>query len=207
MSFQPPTSFWQAAAALANGLHAPRTPAVLKLLAAWSYCEKPHTGAGAWQWNNPLNTTEPGFGATASVNSAGVKIYPTPADGVAATVATMTNGFYPNLVQALRAGNAAQFLAQRGEMATWGTSLACIQADYAALASPPSQYVETVHTVSASGPGPNTPAAFATTAPAGLGPWPWVGAGVVAAAAGGYLAWPWLRERAAAYRRGRTLGA
>ncbi len=82
----------------------------------------------------------------------------------------------------------------------WAAHLAAAQTAVNAVSAP-------VRTVSASGPGPNTPAAFATTAPAGLGPWPWVGAGVVAAAAGGYLGWPWLRERAAAWRRGRTLGA
>lgn len=205
MSINPPASFWQAAVALADALHAPRTAPVLKLLAAWSYCEKPHTGAGAWQWNNPLNTTEPGFGATRSVNGAGVKVYPTPADGVAATVATLTNGFYPNLVQALRRANPGMFLAQAGEMGTWGTSLSCIRQDYAALAAPPSQYLAAASTTAA-GPGPNSAGlAIATFTPPSAGPW-WLAAGGVAAlGVGGYLAAPWLREQVARRGPGRTL--
>ena len=207
MSLNPPASFWQAAAALADGLHAPRNASILKVLAAWSYCEKPHTGAGAWEWNNPLNTTEPGFGSTGSVNSAGVKIYPSPAQGVAATVTTMTNGFYPAIVAALRAGNGAGVLGQVGEMATWGTDLACVRTTYSALANPPAQYRATVQTVSA--PGPNSSGlVVSTTPPAGaLTPATVVGLGLGAAAlaGAGVLAWPWLREQAARTGRGRIL--
>jgi hypothetical protein len=194
MSLNPPVSFWQVAAALANGLHAPRTVSVLKALAAWSYCEKPHTGAAAWQWNNPLNTTEPGFGSTATVNAVGVRIYPTPADGIAATVATLTNGFYPGIVTALRAGNGATAVRQTGEIATWGTDPSCVATNFAALAPPPSTYLMQVTTQSAPGPTQTTPAAFAITTGTGTpSVWWWVGGAGVVVAVGAVAAGPRLR--------------
>lgn len=137
----PDDSFWQAASALMGALGIPRTTTNIKLLAAWSYCEKPHQGGGAWQWNNPWNTTEPGYGSAQTVNSAGVRVYPSQSQGIAATVATLTNGYYPQLVAALRTSDALAFFAAAGEMATWGTSMACIRQDYAALATPPARYL------------------------------------------------------------------
>lgn len=134
-------SFYQTATALLHKLGTTPTVVNLNLLAAWSYCEKPHYAGSSWQWNNPLNTTQPGFGATTSVNSAGVKQYPTQADGIAATVATLTNGKYPQLVTALKSSDAALFFSQTGEMATWGTKLNCIHTIYGALATPPTQYL------------------------------------------------------------------
>ena len=202
MSLAPPASFWEAAAAIAEGLHAPRTVPVLRLLAAWAYCEKPHAGAGAWQWNNPLNTTEPGFGSVSTANAAGVRIYPTAADGVAATVATLLNGRYPHLVQALRSSDPGAFLAQVGEMATWGTSLACIRADYAVMAQPPAQYLAASHP---SAPGPTVSTAAITPVVTGGSAGPrWLLLAVGAAALGGaaVLAGPWLREQGARVRRG-----
>ena len=205
MSINPPSSFWQAAADVANGLHAPRNASVLRALAAWEWCEKIHGGAGAWQWDNPLNTTEPGFGATGSVNSVGVKVYPTQAEGVAAVVATLTNGFYPGIVAALRAGNGAGAVAQAGEIATWGTNPSCVRQDYAAMATPPTPYLATASTTAA-GPGPNTPAlAIATVAPGSATPWMLIGGGAVVLGVGGVLAAPWLREQAARHRPGRKL--
>ena len=139
--FTPDVSFWQTAQAIVLGLGAIPTPTNLKLLAAWSYCEKPHYGGSSWQWNNPLNSTEPCCGFTGSVNSEGVKIYPTPSAGIQATVITLQNGDYPQLVQGILTSNAAQFFAANGEMATWGTSLACIQSDYSTISAPPSEFL------------------------------------------------------------------
>jgi hypothetical protein len=59
-------------------------------------------GSGAE--NNPLNTTEPGFGSTSTFNSAGVRNYPTEADGISATVATLENGDYPDILSLLKSG-------------------------------------------------------------------------------------------------------
>jgi len=135
----PGTSFYQAAVAIAAALGAPLTPTVVNLLVAWSWCEKPHPD-GAWQWNNPLNTTEPGHGRIGTANSAGVGIYATPADGVSAVVATLENGYYPTLVQALRTSNAAQFFSASGaaNMRTWGTNMGCIAQTYHSLGPLPS---------------------------------------------------------------------
>ena|SRR5215469_4229118 len=59
---------------------------------------------GALFTNNPLNTTQPGFGATGSINSVGVKTYPTPSDGLQATVTAMENGDYGDILAALHSG-------------------------------------------------------------------------------------------------------
>lgn len=128
-----------AALAILGGMGMTPTTANVNLIRAWITCEK-ESGGDAWQWNNPMNTTEPGFGNLGVVpgNSAGVKIYPTPAQGAAATVATLTNGLYPTLVSALQASNAAQFFGGTGirEIETWGTNPACIQGVYAVLGTP-----------------------------------------------------------------------
>src|SRR5579875_2971333 len=114
-----PQSFYDAATAILSALGANPTPAGVNLLAALSWCEKPHTADGAWQWFNPLNTTQPEPGSY-SVNSAGVQAYPSQQVGVQATVETLRNGYYPHLLDAVMSGNAAEFFGAPGEMATWG---------------------------------------------------------------------------------------
>jgi len=134
----PDDSFYQSASAILKALGAPLSDTSINLLVAWSWCEKPHYAGGSWQWNNPLNTTQPGFNATGNANSVGVKIYPTQSDGVNATVATLTNGYYPNIVQALKAGNANLFFNSSYEIRTWGTDPGCIQTTYNSLGPVPS---------------------------------------------------------------------
>lgn len=146
MALAPDVSFWQTAQAIINALGGVPTVTNLKLLAAWSYCEKPHDAGGSWQWNNPLNTTETCCGWTGNANSVGVKIYPTPAEGILATVKTLQNGDYPMLVQALLTSNASRFFSATGEMATWGTDMACIRSVYGALANPPSVFLLALNT-------------------------------------------------------------
>ena len=88
-----------------------------KLLGAWARAE------GGKARYNPLNTTEPWKGAT-DYNTAGVKNYRTGADGIAATVATLTNGRYPGIVADLRAGKlTARQIVERNaaELNLWGT--------------------------------------------------------------------------------------
>ena len=150
MSLTLPASFYQAAVALLGQLGIGLTATNINLLAAWSYCEKPHTGAAAWQWNNPWNTTQPGFGETGTANSAGVAVYPSRAFGIEASAATLSNGLYPQLLRALQTSNAGTFFAATSEMATWGTDMACIRQTYAALGTPPAQYL--VAAVSVPGP-------------------------------------------------------
>lgn len=83
--------------ALLKALGAPATSANIGFLNAWMRREG---GGGA---NNPLNTTERMTGST-SFNSVGVQNYNSLATGVAATVKTLENGKYSDLIAALRGG-------------------------------------------------------------------------------------------------------
>ncbi len=71
---------------------------------------------------NPLATTWVGFGSDTmpEYNEAGVKQYPTLADGIEATAATLTNGDYRPVLIAL-AGNSPQVIAQAWSASPWGT--------------------------------------------------------------------------------------
>lgn len=122
MAIQPSTAFWDTAGAILQGLGAPRTATNLRILAAWMGYEH------GWQadpmaYNNPMNTTLSAPGAS-DFNSVGVKKYPTAAEGIQATVNTLTNGDYPVLVKALQSGDANLFFSQQGlhELDTWGGS-------------------------------------------------------------------------------------
>ena len=93
--------------------------------------------------NNPLATTEPGYGGTdLAGNSAGVKNYPTWQDGIDATVATLKNGLYDGVLAALSSGSAVQVL-QQWAKSPWGGGrgaldiLPSVQAHYEEYASVP----------------------------------------------------------------------
>jgi hypothetical protein len=93
--------------ALLAAIAAPPTKANINSIAGWIEHETSWDNSppdGALFTKNPLNTTEPGFGATSEVNSVGVKIYPTLAQGLGATVAALTNGDYSDIIAALRTG-------------------------------------------------------------------------------------------------------
>lgn len=93
-------------------------PEVWKVWEAWARAE------GGTARFNPFNTTEPWPGAS-EYNTAGVKNYPSAQAGIAATVATLRNGFYPGLVRDFtspRGLTARQIVARNaGELNTWGT--------------------------------------------------------------------------------------
>ena len=103
---------WQNA--ILGGVGAPVTPENVQLMNAWAQAE----GGGAS--NNPFNTTEPAQGAT-SYNSVGVQNYQTPQQGIAATIATLQNGRYGNVLSALQAGNNPMAVAQAIAASPWGT--------------------------------------------------------------------------------------
>lgn len=190
MSLVLPSSFYQAATALLTQLGVKPTATNINLLAAWSYCEKPHTGSAAWQWNNPWNTTQSGFGESQTANSTGVGIYPTQNFGIQANATTLQNGLYPHLLQAIQTSNASLFFSSTHEMATWGTNLSCIHSDYNAMGSPPAQYL----TAASTAPGPGvviTP--FAQYPRISLGIVAALGIGVVAVVEGADH-WPRLRS-------------
>ena len=115
----PPLAVRRAQAILA-GIGAPVTPGGVAILVAWQACE-----GGPATRHNPLNTTLPMPGSFA-INSQGVQAYPTEAEGITATVQTLQNGLYPQIVSALRSGQPAAFLDAQGEIQTWGTDPQCI---------------------------------------------------------------------------------
>jgi hypothetical protein len=77
---------------------------------------------GAWNGGaryNPLNTTEPMSGAT-NFNSVGVKNYTSWEQGLNATVKTLENGYYTDILNALSIGGTGDFGVTVGE-SPWGT--------------------------------------------------------------------------------------
>ena len=102
-----------------RGIRAPVTSQNLRFLDQW------HLREGGGDKNNanfnPLNTTQGAPGA-GSINSVGVKSYRSPGQGIAATVATLLNGHYGDIVGGLRSGRAtAAQLANSRSLDTWGT--------------------------------------------------------------------------------------
>lgn len=99
----------------------------LKFMLKWRTFEQSPEGPDA-QWN-PLNTTRDTDenGNTLShtdFNSAGVRNFSDEHTGVIATAATLANGLYPVLLQALLSGNFAQSAVAllSTEIRTWGTT-------------------------------------------------------------------------------------
>jgi hypothetical protein len=119
------------AAAVLADIPAPATAQNVKFLTDWHGFEL----SGAQY--NPLNTTQREPGST-SFNSVGVQNYPTPKVGATATAHTLTNGFYGNIVAALKEGNPYVYpdrAAVGQEITTWGTP--SFAAAYLGKVSPP----------------------------------------------------------------------
>jgi hypothetical protein len=73
--------------------------------------------------NNPLNTTL-SFGGSSQCNSVGVQSYPSTSAGAQATAKTLENGYYPDIVAALRSGNPFKYKnpqAVAAQVTKWGT--------------------------------------------------------------------------------------
>lgn len=100
---------------LLSRLGAPDTSQNELFLTDWNRAE----GGGAT--NNPFNTTQPGFGAVGNYNTVGVKNYADPNQGLAATIATLRNGKYGNILAALKSGNNARTTASALAASPWGT--------------------------------------------------------------------------------------
>lgn len=108
------------------------TPQNLVFLNAWARAE------GGSASNNPFNTTQGAPGAT-SYNSVGVRNYVTPSQGIGATVQTLNNGRYGNILAALRAGNNARAAASALASSPWGTGALVLKilGEAPAVATPP----------------------------------------------------------------------
>lgn len=93
---------------LLSGIGAPVTSANVATIKAWINHETKWTTAvgddSPFLTHNPLNTTRDGYGSTGTLNSDGVKYYPTFQDGLEATIATLENGDYPVILGLLRSG-------------------------------------------------------------------------------------------------------
>lgn len=116
----PPNWSWRLLAVLG----APTTTSNVNLLDAWARAEG---GEAAW---NPLNTTYLLPGAT-EYNSAGVRNFAKPIDGICATALTLDNGDYRGIVGDLQAGKyTAREIVTRNahEFDTWGTGSAAVLA-------------------------------------------------------------------------------
>jgi hypothetical protein len=87
---------------------------------AWAESERSHllppTGA---EWN-PFDTENPWANAT-DFNTVGVKNYATVDDGIAATKATVFNGYYPNVVAAFKTKQTANLICQAVTRSPWGS--------------------------------------------------------------------------------------
>jgi hypothetical protein len=122
----PPAYSQQWAATFLTDIGAPVTSENIKFMNAWALQE------GGGGKNNPLNTTQPGYGGTNAVwaskaNTAGVKDYPTVDAGIQATVKTITNGKYNDILAGLKSGTSALATAQGARsLNTWGTGQAAV---------------------------------------------------------------------------------
>lgn len=92
--------------ALLTAIGAPATAANIKSVNSWIDKESVYPGNGHNTGGlfNPLNTTRTASGAT-DYNSVGVKNYVSEAQGLSATVATLLQSNYTDVVNALRSGN------------------------------------------------------------------------------------------------------
>lgn len=79
------------------------TPATVRMIVEWTIAED--AGDGALTRHNPLNTTQSGYNETHAINDDGVRGYATYADGLAATLQTLSYGYYTAIVAALRAND------------------------------------------------------------------------------------------------------
>jgi hypothetical protein len=109
---------------LAGLMLIPVKPSYLELMDAWQRAEG---GNATW---NPLNTTQPLPGAI-DYNSVGVKNYPSPIAGIAATAITLHYEPYHHLWVDMQLGtHTARELVERNAHAfdTWGTGAAHVLA-------------------------------------------------------------------------------
>lgn len=102
-------------------LGVPVTPSNLQAVTTWMAWEGGHWKNSANY--NPLNTTLNTSQATGSMNSVGVKRYASWDAGLDATIQTINNGRYGNILAALQAGNDPQAVIQAINSSPWGTNI------------------------------------------------------------------------------------
>ena len=105
---------------------------------AWGQSERSYILAAGGAKNNLLDT-ERRWPGSSNFNSAGVQNYATQADGIAATVATITNGLYSPLLAAIRTRCSADLVCAAVCASPWGSKptpavLAAVRAAYGPIA-------------------------------------------------------------------------
>lgn len=95
--------------------HFAQTPAFFDVMHAWQRAE------GGDARHNAFNTTQTWPGST-RYNSAGVQNYKSREDGVKATWHTLNNGYYPELLAALRNVKDPYVVADAIGKSPWGTN-------------------------------------------------------------------------------------
>ena len=98
---------------------APITSENLAAMTTWMAYEGGHWKNSATY--NPLNTTLETSASTGSMNDVGVQKYSSYAGGLSATVQTINNGRYGNILDALRQGNNSQAVLSAVSASPWGT--------------------------------------------------------------------------------------
>jgi len=106
-----------------KGVGAPITDENMKFLYAWRQAE------GGKARNNPFNTTQPKPNSTfynclkkgVSGCKSGVRNYMSSQDGIDATIKTLKNGRYQNIISALQSGASAEKTAMALKSSPWGT--------------------------------------------------------------------------------------
>ena len=106
-----------------KGLGAPITDENMKFFYAWRQAE------GGKARNNPFNTTQSKPGSTfynclkkgVSGCKSGVRNYLSSQDGIDATVRTIKNGRYQNIINSLKSGDSAEKSALALKSSPWGT--------------------------------------------------------------------------------------
>jgi hypothetical protein len=109
------------------------SPEIIAFIVAWTKAEDAcMSGCGyssAWERHNPLNTTQTGYGETATINGDGVKGYPDYEHGMQATVQTLSYGYYTEIVAGIRANDPERAL--KGLYASpWGTDARDVESIY-----------------------------------------------------------------------------
>jgi hypothetical protein len=109
------------------------SPAVVRLVVSWTIAEDAcMTACGylsAWERFNPLNTTQIGYGAYATINGDGVKAYPDYESGMLATVQTLSYSYYTEIAAGLQMNDPERAL--RGLYnSPWGTSASAVERIY-----------------------------------------------------------------------------
>ena len=102
-------------------LGVPVTASNLQAVTTWMAWEGGHWKNSAH--NNPLNTTLKTSQSTGSMNSVGVQRYASWDAGLDATLQTIRNGRYGNILAALQAGNDPQAVIQAINASPWGTTI------------------------------------------------------------------------------------